>query len=310
MLDEPILHYRILQTSQTFLAGQFWFSDARLPYHLSSSCRCAQLETGLYVPCIVLIYIYKLSILIFFLCIYDICIYIYFISLMHRQNTLWRLSGFRDVWSWNQKKKVAEGRISNFFVLHKMLERRSWCILSGEQFSKSDMVPSARTHTHTHTPMSLPMSFCFTPNWQQRQAWSHHVWPRWTDLYTIFCSRFDLDFPMILTLSPVEPSERFIKWIGGHRAAQVRVLCAWLDCGATISFWFAPELPPEILDTKKSENFTAVWPLEFWKRSQVVAFCLLPCHLVQLFSTSDLAMFFLNQDTLDETGPFSWLIDW
>lgn len=70
---------------------------------------------------------------------------------MHRQNTLWRLSGFRDVWSWNQKKKVAEGRISNFFVLHKMLERRSWCILSGEQFSKSDMVPSARTHTHTHT---------------------------------------------------------------------------------------------------------------------------------------------------------------
>ena len=97
------------------------------------------------------VYISSLFWFFLFLCIYDICIYIYFISLMHRQNTLWRLSGFRDVWSWNQKKKVAEGRISNFFVLHKMLERRSWCILSGEQFSKSDMVPSARTHTHTHS---------------------------------------------------------------------------------------------------------------------------------------------------------------
>lgn len=141
------LHRRFSQVnSDSVMRGFLITLAAAAGAHNSKlDCMCHVLYLYIY------IYISSLFWFFLFLCIYDICIYIYFISLMHRQNTLWRLSGFRDVWSWNQKKKVAEGRISNFFVLHKMLERRSWCTLSGEQFSKSDMVPSARTHTHTHT---------------------------------------------------------------------------------------------------------------------------------------------------------------
>lgn len=67
------------------------------------------------------LYIYKL----FFLFYVYIYIYVFFIYLMHRQNTLWRLSGFRDVW--NQKKKVAEGRIKmNRFIYYFLQQVWFW----------------------------------------------------------------------------------------------------------------------------------------------------------------------------------------